>query len=300
MPVDRRAEDPPKTDRTDLEVWMRVKGPELLRENAANIALAVAVLIAAGFFFYNRQQAKRVESQAVQQNAAAAYDYSTQLQRALAGPSNSDASARDRQQRARDAINAADVVINADAATPAQRAIALLAKGDVYWALANAPAVALATSQPVASFTVKPADGFLADAETAYSEILRSYGDEAEPVASALLSLAAINENRGKFDDAAKWYQHAIDEPSLRPAYHDIAAARLAMLADLRKPYTLATSATQPTEPMIFRDRDARTTAPATLPTGAVVPNATTLPADATTRPAPVVLPETEPAATQP
>lgn len=282
MPADRRFETPvPKNDRTDLEVWMRVKGPEFLRQNAANIVLGIAVLIAAGFFFYNRSQSKRAEGIATQQNAAAAYDYLSQLRQALAGSGNSDAAARERQQRARGAIDSADVVLNSDAATPAQRAVALLAKGDVYWTLANAPAASLATSQPVGSFTVKPAAGFLDDAEAAYSEILRSYGDEAEPVGAALMSLAAIAENRGKFDDAAKWYQHAIDEKSLSGAHHDIAKARLAMLADLRKPYTLVTSTTQSTTaPMIFRDPSAPapTTTPAATTSPAPAPAASSSP----------------------
>lgn len=292
MPADRRFESPePKNDRTDLEVWLRVKGPELLRQNAANILLAVAVLIALGFFLYNRAQGKRAEALIVQQNSAAAYDTATQLRGAMTGVT-SDAAARDRQQRARDAISYADVVINSDAATPAQKAIALLAKGDVYWALANAPAAALATSQPVASFPVKAGDAYLDDAAAAYTEILGKYENEPEPVASALLSLAAIAENRGTFDGpngAASWYQRAIDEQSIRPAYRDVAKARLAMLADLRKPVTLAS--TQPaaapaTAPLIFRPA-APTTAPAAPTTAPAAPTAaaTTTPAAPATQP---------------
>ena len=99
MAVDRRADsDPPKTDRTDLEVWLRVKGPDFLRRQAANLVLGVALAIALGFFLYSRSRNKAAEQSIVAQNAAAAYDFALQLRQATSVFTGTDSAARDHQQ----------------------------------------------------------------------------------------------------------------------------------------------------------------------------------------------------------
>ena len=134
----------------------------------------------------------------------------------------------------------------------------------------------------MSGFTVKPPAAYLDDAEQAYTEILRSYTNEKEVAASALLGLAAIAENRRNFDVAGEWYDKVVADASLRQAYRDIAAGRKRMLADLRKPYVLAS--TQPTQPTSMPSTPPafslmRPAEPASMPTTVVAATPTTAPA---------------------
>jgi len=63
-----------------------------------------------------------------------------------------------------------------------------------------------------------------------------------------LLSLAAIEENRGNWDKAVEYYNKVISDESLARAFKDVARARLAATAQIRTPVYLGSySATQPT-----------------------------------------------------
>lgn len=244
---DRRPNSaPPTAEKTDLEVFLRVKAPELFEKHAANILMVVLLVIAAGFFLYTRSRNKAAEQAATNQNTAIAYDFAQQAREMFNAPVFSDAAAHERQQKVRDVFNAVELVLTSDA-DASQKAAAQLAKADVLWQLANAPDAAIATTQPASGFTVKNAAGYLDDAEQAYTEILSKYADQKEYAANALLSLAAIAETRGKFDDAKQWYEKVIADATLRPAYHDLATSREKLLVDLRKPYAIAPPTSQPT-----------------------------------------------------
>ena len=105
-------------------------------------------------------------------------------------------------------------------------------------------------------FQSKSSEGYLTDADAAYTEILSKYADQKDAVANALLGLAAIAENRRDFAKAGEWYGRVNADASLRNEYHQIAKSRLAMLDDLKKPYALAKPTSQPA-----------TTEPASMPT---------------------------------
>ena len=129
----------------------------------------------------------------------------------------------------------------------ATRAQALLVQGDLNWTLANLPALPGAATQPQLASRQTPAE-YLANAETAYLKVVKTYPDQTVAMANALLSLAAIEENRGNWDKAVEYYNKVIADESLARAFKDLARARLAATAQIRTPVYLGSySATQPT-----------------------------------------------------
>ena len=260
-------------DKSDLEVFLRVKGPELLQKHAANILMVVLLLIAACFYFYSRSRNKAAEQAATNQNTAIAYDFAQQARSMFESPAVSDVAARERQQKAQDVFRAVQLVLESDAG-PEQKAAAQMSKAEVLWQMANAPDAALATTRPAIGFNMRTPAQYLDDAEQAYTEILAKYPDEKEYAAIAIISLGAVAETRGDFDKASAWYDKVTADHSLRPVYHDIAAGRAKLLEELRKPHMLAPPSSQPASlsPLIARPPDDApattlpTSQPATLP----------------------------------
>ncbi len=80
---------------------------------------------------------------------------------------------------------------------PKMQAMAYIAKGDLYWQLANLPPVPGATTQPSLQSPVSNED-LLKKSAAAYNEVLNgeSFKDLAEAKASAHFGLAAIAENQ--------------------------------------------------------------------------------------------------------
>jgi tetratricopeptide (TPR) repeat protein len=260
MEVDRRPE-PPKND---LEMLLRVKGPEFFQKHAANVVLGIVLIAAVIYFIMQRRKAQESEIQATNQNTAIAYNYAVQLRDLAARPDLSEEAARQRQELATLVFSAADLVINSQS-DAAQKAAAQLSKAEALWALASVPPDALASTQPVAGFIPRETSAYLEDAKAAYTEILSKYPDQKEIVANALLSLGTIAESSSKFDEARQWYEKAIADTSLRPIYGEIAKGRVERLADLSTPFTLATPTSQPaTQPSVTPPG----TQPATQPAG--------------------------------
>lgn len=275
MESERRPAEPEKTD---LEMLLRVKGPEFFQKHAANIFLGILLATAITYFFYQRYRAHQSQAIETNQNTAIAYSYASQLRELNTRPDLSETAVRQRQELAAGVFSAAERVLTSDAPA-SQKAPAQLARADALWSLATVPPAALATTQPSANFVAREPSAYLTDAEAAYIEILSKYPDEKEIVANALISLASIDESKMSFVEARKRYQMVIDDKSIRDIYHDIAKGRLKWLADLEKPFVLAPPTTAPSTPI----------APLAL-----TPAPTVEPASPTT------LPATQPASTLP
>jgi hypothetical protein len=258
MEIERR----PQPEKTDLEMLLRVKGPEFLQKHAWNMILGLLLIASITYFFVQRHRAEQSKVQETNQNTAIAYNYAVQLRDLVARPDLSDDAARQRQELATLVFTAADSVLNSES-DATQKSAAQLSKAEALWALATAPAKALATTQPMSGFVPRSSADYMADAKAAYYEILQKYPEQKEAAANALLSLAAIEESSAKFNEARGWYDKVIGDPSLRPIYHDIAKSRIDRLSDLEKPFTLATPTTLPTIPL----EAPPATLPATQPT---------------------------------
>jgi len=125
---------------------------------------------------------------------------------------------------------------------PRMRAEALLARGDLYWALATAPV--FPTTQPLTQPQQTP-DDLLKSAQAAYEQVIKEYGPETRAVVAAHFGLAAIAETAGDFDTAERHYKSVMEETDL-PMYRALAEQRQATLADLRRPVYLGPPATFP------------------------------------------------------
>jgi hypothetical protein len=177
------------------------------------------------------------------------------------------------RQLSRDTIEQLTGMVLQQSDSPALRAQALLARGDLHWTLANAkwpaPTVEPAATQPsTEAAATQPAtapsgemilstngrnqtpsmspEEHLAAAQSAYEQILTEHGQQAHAVAAARLGLAAIAETRSDWDQAQQHYNALADGEQFPEVYRTQARARLAELASLRNPPILAQPTTAP------------------------------------------------------
>lgn len=157
-----------------------------------------------------------------------------------------------RAQERKKAIDTANAAIDqvfentTDPEDAALRAEALVARGDLNWAIANLPPLAGSSTMPSISVTPTTRES-LDSAEKAYQEVLSDYGTQKFAKASALLALANIEENRGNWDKAATHYNTIVNDATLSPMFKDMARLRLEIIPQIKKPAFLGTfSSTQP------------------------------------------------------
>ena len=156
-----------------------------------------------------------------------------------------------------------------DAAT---RAEALVARGDLYWIMANLPEVPGAATQPTLGMPRSP-DDYLADAAQAYEQVLRQYADRPMSALTAEFGLASIAENQGKWEVARAHYETILKKPDAPLVFREWAMGRINLLPALQEPVFTGSFGTPPT----------------TLPDTVAAPASATQPA-----------PSIEPASTQP
>ena len=128
------------------------------------------------------------------------------------------------------------------------QAEALIAKGDLNWALANQPVLQGAATQPSLQLGKVPTELIHLAAE-AYQAVLNNYADLKHATVAARFGLAAIAENRGEWDAAKSHYEKIkSDNPEGGP-FTDQADARLRALDVIRQPVVLAAPTTLPSLP---------------------------------------------------
>ena len=205
--------------------------------------------------------------------------------------------ASDARQKVSSTINDSISTVLSTSKDPKVLARAYIAQGDLDWKLANMPDPPGATTRP--DLKISNRDGLLGGAAESYSKVLEApYSSDPLSVVTARMGLAAVAENRGKWDEAKSQYQAIVDAKNLSQAFKDIAAKRLTDLADYKSipllnppPEAGATNAT--TAPSIFGPEAPMfpnaTTAPSTMP------GPTTIPALPTPSPTTGPVPATQP-----
>jgi hypothetical protein len=163
---------------------------------------------------------------------------------------------------------------------------ALVTRGDLYWTLANLPEAPGATTQPSLRLASSPQE-YLKRAEDAYNKAL-SLPYDVIMTTSARFGLAAIAENRGEWDAAAKNYDAISNDPKVLASSKILADFRRRQLDDLRLPLFTSPATEPATEP----STQSALQLPL-RPLGPMIP--TTAPAEPS---APAVAPTTAPAAT--
>jgi type IV secretory pathway TrbD component len=236
----------PDSEKTDLEAFLMLRLPSLLKRYANHILLGITLLAVGIWAFNQRARAKREAIEIGRENIATGWSVVSQLGAVMNRAEISPEAAFDRVQLASQAVSVFDSVLSAEV-DPSQKAWALLGRGEAFWLLANSPAVAVATTQPVVGFATQTSDGYLSQAESAYRQILTEHENKPRPVITSLFSLAAIAENRGDLETARDWYARVLEHPSLNEFDRRLADIRLEALDELRTPLLLSVGSPDPT-----------------------------------------------------
>jgi hypothetical protein len=242
--------------------WMGI-----LRRQANNILTALLVVAAIAMLIR-----WRIQSSANAKIAIANELSTAQLQvQQLAGSLRSTAPAADLQKTINQHQNAANQaissVLNSSDADGKLRAQALIARGDMYWDLANIP-----TAQGVQ--LSESSSAYLQKAWEAYQEVLKNstYADQHESLSIAHLGLAAIAENRAASgSNPADWatakqeFEAVANDPNALEVLAVAAKNQLAMIPDLQttKYYLAPVVETPPALPATTQ----ATTQASTMPT---------------------------------
>jgi TolA-binding protein len=243
--------------------------PEFLKLHGNKVLLGVIFIALLIVLMRYRASSAEQRNEAVSLSLGNARNGISELRRAdpMAPPIQQASQRKQVLTAARDSIQTV-LDESDDAAIKAQ---ALLARGDLFWTVANLPPVQGAATQPALQFP-QSNDELLKQAETSYQQILKEYPNEKRAVASAQFGLAAIRENQKQFDEAEKIYKGIIDSASDQ-MFKDLATTRLALLEKAKIPVYIGS--TQPSTPTPFLTTKPTTnaaTAPTVHPTTATAP----------------------------
>jgi len=223
--------------------------PGEIKEHASQILLVLAIMALVASLIYYRVSSRNNNLVIAQTDLATAREAIGELQNP---PAIGDVKgyAAYRHARVADASTALTqaLSLSTDRKLAAE---ALIARGDLNWALANATELPGATTQPALQLD-QPRDAYLKESQQAYTTVLDQYTDQKEAGVAARFGLAAIAENRHDWDGATKLYQGLASDQTITAAYRDYAAQRLVGLTELKTPVRIGNATT--------------TTAPATRP----------------------------------
>lgn len=219
--------------------------------------LTVLLIVVLGWLLLRyRAESKRQQVETTRINLAQAREATQQMNGLIGGFRPGVEIASLRQQMLSDANAALDAVL-ANADTDTIKAEATVARGDLYWTAANLPELPGAATQPALALP-EPRDSLLSKAAASYQSVVATYPDHPISVASALLGLASISENQGKFDEAERFYRQLKDSPTAPQMFKGVADLRLQDMPMIRKPRKLVPSTAPAIQPSILP-----TTAPA-------------------------------------
>lgn len=288
------------------------RAPSFWQQSGGKIlALLIAVLVIALLIQFRRSSNREAHAQAIEglSNARALID-ELKASALMIGMEPAEPAGLRRKQYFNDATNIIGEVtrLTDDRQLTAE---ALLARGDLNWAAATLPELPGSATQPALQFNRKES---LDSAAEAYRTVVDNYGDIKQAAVAARLSLGAIAEERGQWDEAKAIYEKVAAEAKDQPAYAELARARLQILEQLRNPVILATPSTLPAIPPLVAapttatmPMGAATTAPAAPPAapttasaGAATQPAVAQPPPPPAPPAPTAAPAAAPATTAP
>ncbi len=240
--------------------------PLYLRFHANKILVGVIVLCVLVLLVRHRINSARLARESTLDALVNARGAVEQLKSVDRTQTNDVARVQERKKIAGEINSAVDQVLQntSDPADAAIRADAMVLRGDLYWTLANLPALPGAATQPSAMVAQQSPAEYLAASERAYEAVVSKYDAQKVAKASALLGLAAIEENRGNWDKATAYYDSVVKDTGIAQVFKGLAAQRLAMVPLIRVPVYLGSfSSTRPTsEPSTMP-----TSSPSTLPT---------------------------------
>ncbi len=204
--------------------------PEFWRQYGTKVLLAVVAVLAIILFI----RFQRTSAQQQQQLAGESYANALSAIDTLRNPGLP----AEQRRQVQDTADAALRQVLEDSKDEVLRANALLAQGDLFWHLTHTPELPGAATQPAQSRQPAPQtrDELLDRAKRAYEAVTQAPGAKQGTLYSALMSLAAIAEEQGKWDEAAAQYDKIINNPTLPDSFKGEARLRKGDLDTLAKP----------------------------------------------------------------
>jgi hypothetical protein len=219
--------------------------PEFGRKYASQIVMGVILAGLITFWIVHRMNATTDRlTQARESLSEAELTLRNMKLLMAAAPGHEQEVAQRRQDYYSEGIREVNDALEAAGDTdPILKSQALICKGDLNFALANLPDLQGASTQPSLQLPSGRGD-LLAAAESAYSEVLRDYPDQAFSAMAAKFGLAAIAEDRAALSggaDATQWdaarqqYQSIVEDQSVSPPYREYAYSRLQLLEQISR-----------------------------------------------------------------
>lgn len=231
-------------------LWTLQGLPEQIKKYQSQIALVMVLIALAIVLVRYRINAAAQRTYDAQQAMGIATEDLTQLSRLnFYEGDDMEGFAKAREEKFADGLQQADTAFQkAPDSMAAMKAQALLYKGDLNFRMANFPALPGSDTRP-SLLPSESQDTLLSGATDAYQQVLQTYPDQKFAVVAAHFGLAAIDENKGNWDDAKTQYQ-AILTGDAEQAFKDAAKQRIDLLPQLSQPVTVDLQAT--TQPSIF------------------------------------------------
>ena len=258
--------------------------PDFWRVYGGKVLLALVAILAIILFIRFRTQSAREAEQA----AGESYATAVQAIGSLQNPPRDPKLASEQRRAVQDQADRAISQVLETSTDDGLKAEALVARGDLNWALARLPDPA-AASQPTSRPT-ESRDDLLESARKAYDAALALPGAKPLSVTTARLGLAAIAEQRKQWDEAKKQYEAVKNDSRTSPAFKAEAEADLENLAKIQSPVLLGKAATLPTTAPAFPELGGTTQPASTQPT-ATGPAAAPAAAPTTTTSQPATVP---------
>jgi hypothetical protein len=273
MDADRRHE----LQANGLATWLQTKGPNFLRQHGNKILLGIAAVSLLVLALQWRARAQEQNRQLINASLSSAWDGVEQARSLALRPLPPEQLAELRNTAESTTNAAIDAVLGDTDADPAVLSSALLARGQLYWELADLAEPPAATTRPALRAALGR-DEMLKRSADAYERVIKNFPNVYDAKVNAQFSLAAIDESLNQLDGARKRYEALAADASLRPAHRKLATQHLKQLDELAQPLFLAAPATQPTtQPLAIEPATRPTTAPVVAVTPATQP--TTSPA---------------------
>ena len=220
--------------------------PEYWHEygNKALLALICMLLAFLGVRYWNDK--KQQEAHKLQDAVQSAHDAIEQIsiEPNLYERAPASALMKQRQTLRQDAEDAIGTILDSTN-DPKLRTNAYLAKGELYWKLANMPELPGAATQPDLQLGSSERQRLLDQSRSAYEQGLSS--NDSFDQFSARLALAAIAEDLDQWDTARQQYQQIAAAQDMPSEFKQYADQRLAELIRYEKPVLLEAPATEPT-----------------------------------------------------
>lgn len=222
------------------------RAPEVARRYGGMILLIVLAAVVGYMLIRYRISSARDAHRIATENLATARTSINQLAQLHLYPIPPQQILDLRKRWADDARLAIDS-ITATASEPKLLAEALLAKGDLNWALAQMDEPPAAATQPALRLETDQKT-LLSEAESAYQQVLTEHGDQKQAVVGAHFGLAAVYESTGDWNEAKQMYEEITKDESVAEAFRQQARFRLEQASEWSRPVLIA-AATQPAPP---------------------------------------------------